>query len=108
MKNSVELKVGVFEQIREKVKLIPKGKVTTYGAIANSLNMRDSRKVGWAIYGNQDNTIPCHRVVAKDGSLAKKFSLGGIAEHRKRLEEDGIFFEELDKVNLSKYLWTPS
>lgn len=99
-------KINLFDQIREKVRKIPSGKVATYGGIAKSLDLKDSRKVGWAIYGNTDPEIPCHRVVAKDGSLAPKFSLGGIEEHRKRLQSEGIIFLEPNKVDLSKYLFS--
>lgn len=101
----MEEKENLFTIIKAEVKKIPKGKVATYGQIAKKVGITDSRKVGWAIWGNQDKTIPCHRVVKKDGSLAEKFSLGGASEHKRRLEEDGILFNGEDdfKVDLSIY-----
>ena len=99
--------MGIFNQVREIVKHIPKGKVTTYGTIANKIGTSDARLVGWAIWGNRDSSIPCHRVVKKDGWLSPKFSLGGAAEQRKRLEEDGLKFSNPQRVDLVKYLWSP-
>lgn len=94
-----------FDQIRDFVRQIPRGKVSTYGAVANHLGIKSARVVGWALRGNQDITIPCHRVVHHDGSLDPKFSLGGATEQQKRLEKDGIIFEKDFVVNLRKHLF---
>lgn len=99
--------MGVFKQIKSIVKQIPKGKVTTYGAIAKALEIKDARVIGWAIYGNTDPSIPCHRVVFKNGLLAKKYSLGGWQEQKKRLLKEGIRFTEKFQVDLKKHLWKP-
>ena len=96
---------SLFIKIRTLVSQIPQGKVTTYGEVARAAGISDARKVGWAVYGNQDRNIPCHRVVNKEGYLAEKFSLGGWQEQRFRLEEDGIEFSEEKRVDLSKYLF---
>jgi len=98
----------LFQKIREIVKKIPKGKVATYGQVARLAGIPDARKVGWAMYGNQDPEIPCHRVIMKDGSLAEKYSLGGWKEQKRRLEGEGVVFEEEKKVNLKKYAWDKS
>jgi methylated-DNA-protein-cysteine methyltransferase-like protein len=95
---------GVFERIREVVKKIPRGKVVTYGKVAEFLNLRDIRMIGWALYGNRDSKIPCHRVVKKDGFLAKNYSLGGWKEQKRRLEKEGIEFIKENQVNLKKHL----
>jgi methylated-DNA-protein-cysteine methyltransferase-like protein len=97
---------NLFTKIRDAVSKIPRGKVSTYGEVAKFVGSKDARKVGWAVYGNQDSKVPCHRVVAKDGSLAEKFSLGGWQEQRQRLENDGIEFSEEKKVDLEKYGFT--
>ncbi len=98
-------KISLFKQIREVVKQIPKGNVLTYGDVAKIVGITDARKVGWAVYGNQDKNIPCHRVVAKDGSLAEKFSLGGWKEQKLRLLEDGTSFISEKIVDLKKCRW---
>lgn len=81
----------IFLKIRNIVKLIPPGRVATYGQIARLFGT-SPRVVGWALRGNQDLTIPCHRVVKSGGVLADKFSLGNWPEQRRRLELEGIKF----------------
>lgn len=96
---------GLFDEIREVVKTIPKGKVATYGQVANLVGTKDARKVGWALHGNQNKSIPCHRVIRGDGTLAENFSLGGAKHQQELLEIDGVVFSTPKKVNLDKYLW---
>jgi len=95
----------IFHKIRRAVSQIPKGKVSTYGLLAEACGIKDARLVGWSVWGNKDPKIPCHRIVNKDGYLAEKFSLGGWKEQRKRLENDGVEFSEKKRVNLKKYLF---
>jgi O-6-methylguanine DNA methyltransferase len=99
---------GVFEKIRRIVKKIPHGQVATYGQVAMLAGIRDARQVGWAMWGNQDPTIPCHRVIKKDGSVAKDYSLGGWKEQKYRLELEGVEFINEMQVNLKKHLWVTS
>ena len=71
--------MNTFEKIYEQVKKIPKGKVATYGQIALMAgNPRWSQIVGYALHSNPEPVvIPCHRVVNKEGKLAKAFAFGG-------------------------------
>tara|TARA_Y100000310_G_C20419581_1_gene686017 strand:+ start:470 stop:769 length:300 start_codon:yes stop_codon:yes gene_type:complete len=96
-----------FLNIRKIVRQIPRGKVTTYGAIAKKLKTHDNRLVGWAIYRNTDASIPCHRVLKKDGSVAEKFSLGGPKTQKRKLVAEGINFINQKQVNLQKHFWQP-
>ena len=96
---------GLFVKIRNVVKQIPLGKVTTYGQIAKMVGITDSRKVGWALWGNQDPQIPCHRVIKNDGFLAKDYSLGGWEEQKRRLQKEGISFIKENQVDLEKHQW---
>lgn len=98
-------KSPIFTKIRSLVARIPKGKVSTYGTIANLAGIKDSRQVGWAIYNNQDKKVPCHRVVNKDGFLAKDFSLGGWQEQKRRLVPEGVTFVEEMRVDMMKHFW---
>lgn len=85
---------------------IPKGKVATYSQIAKLAgNPKASRAVGLFMKTNPDAPhIPCHRVVAKDGSLTG-YSLGkGITTKKKMLLSEGVFFNK-NKVNLSLSIW---
>ncbi|MGI5840965.1 MAG: MGMT family protein [Patescibacteria group bacterium] len=84
---------GVFDAVRSMVKKIPQGKVSTYGNVAQALGIVNPRVIGWALKGNQDKSIPCHRVVQKGGTLSPGFSLDGWEEQRRRLEQDGLLFD---------------
>ncbi|MBQ7767465.1 MAG: MGMT family protein [Oscillospiraceae bacterium] len=87
------------------LKTIPKGKVTTYGRIALWLgNKHYARAVGNVLHGNPDPAqYPCHRVVNSKGKMAENYAFGGPEAQRKRLENEGIIFEENGTVNLEKY-----
>ena len=98
-------KKSIFIKIRKIVSKIPKRKVVTYGNIAKVVGLDDARVVGWALRGNQDPKIPCHRVVKKHGFLAKNYSLGGWQEQKRRLESDGVGFIGDNQVNFKKYHW---
>lgn len=95
----------MFDQIREVVKQIPKGKVLTYGDVARMIGTRDSRKIGWALHGNQDPEIPCHRVVKKDGYLAKNYSLGGWDWQKELLSKEGVAFIGEHQVDMEEHHW---
>jgi methylated-DNA-protein-cysteine methyltransferase-like protein len=97
-------KNNFFDQVYELVKKIPKGKVATYGQIAEILGTKDARRVGHALHANKSREVPCHRVVNKDGRLAPSFAFGkGI--QKQRLQKEGIEFLDKDHVNLNKHLW---
>ena len=96
-------KSNFFEEVYLKTKKIPSGKVATYGLIAESLNTKDARKVGWALHVNKDPKVPCHRVIGKDGKLADSFGMGGWAEQKKRLLEEGVGFTDEKHVDLGKH-----
>lgn len=83
---------GIFEKIRDEVKKIPKGKTKSYGEIAKIVGTK-ARVVGWALRGNENMSIPCHRVIKENGELANNFSLGNWPEQKRRLEAEGIRFK---------------
>lgn len=93
----------VFNQIRTLVSQIPPGRVATYGSIAMIVHSTP-RVVGWALRGNENIKIPCHRVVKSGGLLADRFSLGNWPEQRRRLESEGIKFTGKQILNFEKYL----
>jgi O-6-methylguanine DNA methyltransferase len=94
------------KRIYEAVKLIPKGKVATYGqvaAIAGDKNM--ARAVGNALHKNPDpTTIPCHRVVNAKGEMAGQYVFGGAWKQAEILESEGVHIED-NKVDLKQYQW---
>ena len=96
---------GAFEKTRNLVAKIPRGRVTTYGDIAKALGITSARVVGWAVRGNKNPEVPCHRVVRKNGFLAEGYSLGGWKGQKKRLLPEGISFIGERQVNIKKHGW---
>ena len=84
---------------------VPKGKVVTYGQIAEYLGNKNlARVVGNILHKNpKPANIPCHRVVNSRGKVAENYVFGGAAAQRKRLESEGIVFEEDGTIDLKKY-----
>lgn len=100
------MKDNFFNRVYDAVKLIPEGKVTTYGEIAKFLNEpRLARQVGWALHKNPTpKIVPCHRVVFADGSLSSAFAFGGANEQFKLLSKEGVTFIN-QKVDMKKHLY---
>ncbi|HRN96550.1 MAG TPA: MGMT family protein [Candidatus Levybacteria bacterium] len=94
----------VKQKVYEQVKRVPKGKVTTYGHIAKVLEI-NPRVVGNALHLNESDDIPCHRVVNVVGRIAPSFGLGGPAEQKKRLEDEGVTFKNEKHVDLKAHLF---
>lgn len=92
------------EKILKYLLTVPKGKVVTYGQIAEFLGNKNlSRAVGNALHRNPDgNKYPCYKVVNSKGELSKNYAFGGIEEQKKRLEKDGVKVVNY-KVDLEKY-----
>lgn len=97
--------MNTFEKIYEVVKNIPEGKVATYGQVALLAgNPRWARVVGYALHVNPEpGTIPCHRVVNREGKVAPGFAFGGEGVQRQLLESEGIVFEPDGRIDLEKY-----
>ena len=97
--------MNTFEKIYDVVKRIPKGKVATYGQVAYLAgNPRWARVVGYALHVNPDtSSIPCHRVVNREGRVAPGFAFGGAGVQRQLLEAEGIVFETDGSIDLTKY-----
>lgn len=93
------------------VRCIPRGKVSTYGQVARLIGApRSARYVGYALRANPEPgtdpaSIPCHRVVFKDGRMATGFAFGGPGEQRKMLEAEGVAFDDEERVIMANHLW---
>ncbi len=95
----------LYKEIYTIVKAIPAGKVATYGQVARiSGNYRRSRIVGYAMAACSDSTVPCHRVIRADGSLARTFGVVGASMQKNLLESEGVEVTADNKVDLEKYL----
>ena len=96
--------ITMKEKAYEFLKTIPKGKVVTYGQIAEYLgNKRLARVVGNILHSNPDgDKYPCYKVIDSKGNLSKSYAFGGIERQKERLENDGITVKNY-KVDLDKY-----
>ena len=94
-----------FEKVYAAVKLIPRGSVATYGQIASALgNPRLSRVVGYALHVNPEpGTIPCHRVVKRDGEVSSAFAFGGANRQVELLKAEGVAFLDDDHVDMAHH-----
>jgi len=109
-KNEGKIMDDFFKRVFEVVKLIPKGKVTTYGHIAKCLGTaKSSRMVGWAMNSshNVDSAIPAHRVVNRKGLLTGRMHFNTPDEMSEKLEKEGIVVKENQIVNFKVVLWDP-
>ncbi len=99
--------MSFYDIVYEKVRKIPKGKVSTYGAIAVMCGSpRAARAVGYALNANPlPGIIPCHRVVNRFGSLAPAFAFGGQEVQKKLLEDEGVEVSDDFVVDLEKFGW---
>lgn len=99
-----------FEKVYEVVELIPFGKVTTYGAIADYLAEGSARSVGWAL--NQSHKmgleIPAHRVVNRKGELSGRNHFEGEGLMAALLMKEGIRVNNSKIINFKKHLWIPT
>lgn len=105
------MKNDFFTNVYEVVKLIPPGRVTSYGAIARYLGMqRSARMVGWAMNAShtQPEAIPAHRVVNRNGCLSGKNFFGGAYVMQELLEAEGITIEDDQIIGFDKIFWDPS
>ena len=100
-----------FENVFEVVKLIPRGRVTSYGAIAAYLGAKGSaRMVGWALISShqQNIQVPAYRVVNRNGLLSGKNHFPGTFAMQRMLEEEGVEVEEDQVVHFKTLFWDPA
>lgn len=100
-------KKDFFNKVYEITKRIPRGKVTTYGDIAEACGIRSAaRTVGWALNVCGPD-IPAHRVVNRYGALTGKIHFGDPNLMEELLRSEGVTFDENGCVRLDKHLWKP-
>ncbi len=104
------MEASFFDNVFEVAKLIPKGRVTSYGAIAAYIGMkRSARMVGYAMNASHsDKSIPAHRVVNRNGLLTGKHHFNGPDEMEKRLKAEGIKVKNDKIINFDKHFWDPA
>jgi methylated-DNA-protein-cysteine methyltransferase-like protein len=111
---SIPDRMAYHQIVWQIVRQIPPGQVSTYGRIAGLIppihgiseqaySIRSARLVGGAMAACPSN-VPWQRVINSQGKVSLRKGGGG-AEQRTRLEDEGIEFDEKDRVDLKRYLW---
>lgn len=95
--------MNTFAKIYTVTRLIPKGKVLTYRAVAQISGVKNPRIIGFALHANKEpEKIPCHRVVHSTGALAKGYAFGGPEKQREKLQKEGVYFSKEGNVDITK------
>ncbi len=104
--------IGFFQKVYQVTKLIPLGKVTTYGSIAKYLGSpKSARMVGWALNAlnasSSDASVPAHRVVNQKGLLTGKHHFKGTNLMQQLLENEGVKIVDNKITNFNVVFWDP-
>lgn len=110
MKKPQNNKESIYDAIYDVVRAVPKGRVTTYGAVAAAIGARSgARMVGYAM--NSSATVkpkvPAHRVVNRNGMLTGKHHFSPPEKMQQLLEKEGIKIEEDTVVDFEQLFWDP-
>lgn len=100
-----------FEDVFEVVRQIPRGRVTTYGAIAQFLGTRlSARMVGWAMNASHTSNppVPAQRVVNRNGMLSGKHHFPTPTKMEELLKKEGILVKDDVIIDFKKIFWDPS
>ena len=101
--------INFFDKVYQVARLIPKGRVTSYGAIASYLGTKgSSRMVGYAMQacGKEQSPVPAHRVVNRQGLLTAKQHFGG-DRMAQMLESEGVHVKDDQVQNFKQVFWDP-
>jgi len=94
------------QEVYKALDLIPKGRVTTYGAIASYLGTKAVRAVGTAVGKNPNAPkVPCHRVVPSTGKIGNYSGEGGVTTKIRLLKEEGVLLKDDKILDFEKHLF---
>ena len=98
---------GIHESIYGIARLIPAGRVATYGQVAAFAGRCTPRMVGFAMASIPlGSDVPWHRVINSRGTVSLRSGSDGHDVQRGMLESEGVVFDERGRVDLDRYLWT--
>jgi len=99
---------STYDRIYAVVRKIPRGKVSTYGRVAEIAGLgRAARQVGYAMAALPDHTtVPWHRVVNAQGRISLRRGTGGDLEQHFRLEAEGVVFDVSGRISLERFGWS--
>ncbi len=101
--------VSTYERIYTVVRRIPRGRVATYGQVAELARLPGhARQVGYAMHALPGtSSAPWHRVVNASGGISCRRAAGAELEQRLRLEAEGVHFDQRGRIPLARYRWKP-
>lgn len=109
MPNPPAAQLSFSDRVRQTVADVPRGKVSTYGAVAAICGSpRAARGVGAVLGGEFESDLPWWRIVNRNGELTIPAELGLRALQRARLEDEGVGFDARGRVRLDPHLWPES
>lgn len=110
MKPVSEKNKDFFQDVYDVVRLIPEGRVTSYGAIAKYLSSpKASRMVGWAMNNAHSlPDVPAHRVVNRIGLLTGKMHFGSSTEMESLLKAEGVHVKNDQILDFKTVYWDPT
>ena len=105
----MEEKSNFFINAQDVARLIPFGRVTSYGAIAKYLgSAKSARMVGWAMNASKGTNVPAHRVVNRIGLLSGEKHFSTPTEMQLLLEKEGVNVEKQQIQDFDQVFWDPS
>ena len=98
-----------YERVYRVIARIPRGRVMTYGQIADYVGApRSARRVGQALSQTPaDRRLPWHRVVNRSGRISERWPAARMDYQAQLLRDEGIFFEADGRIDLDRYRWHP-
>ena len=97
-----------WESVYDIVRLVPRGRVTTYGIIADYLSLGSSRMVGWALNNcHEMSDVPAHRVVNRKGELSGRHHFRPPGLMQSLLEDEGLEIINDTVKNFKELVWLP-
>jgi|TARA_B110000495_G_C22995436_1_gene586798 methylated-DNA-protein-cysteine methyltransferase-like protein len=105
----MEEKADFFKNAQDVARLIPVGRVTSFGAIAKYLgSVKSARMVGWSMNASKNTDVPAHRVVNKIGLLSGEKHFSTPTEMQLLLEKEGVIVKNRQIQNFKELFWDPS
>ena len=98
--------VSWHDEIHALARLVPHGRVTTYGRIAALVEHCTPRMAGWAMSAAPDD-VPWQRVINSRGEVSPRARGGGARRQRRLLEAEGVVFDRRGRVDLARFGWSP-
>ncbi|MFD2786048.1 MGMT family protein [Hymenobacter rubripertinctus] len=110
-RNPTEAQRNFFQEVHAVVRLVPAGRVTTYGAIAHYLGARHgARMVGWAMMAahTAHAYVPAHRVINRNGQLTGRLHFATPTAMQQALEAEGVRVVEDQVAEFKTVFWDPA